>query len=63
MSDESRFESCLTCPKYIYKGDDEQYCQAARMRPMYLRRWEKKPKWCPIDKVRRRAENNGSSEQ
>ena len=25
-------ESCMDCRKYIYKGDDEQYCQAMRMR-------------------------------
>lgn len=43
-------ESCAECPKYIYKGDDEQLCQASRMREMHLKRWQKKPKWCPIEK-------------
>ena len=43
-------ESCMECPKYIYKGEDEQYCQAAHMRDFVLKRWQKKPKWCPIER-------------
>ena len=49
-------ESCDACPKYIYKGEDEQYCQAARMREIRRKKWQKKPKWCPIER-RVRAEN------
>ena len=47
---------CIDCPKYIYKGDDEQYCQAARMREIYLKRWQDKPKWCPLERRARREE-------
>ena len=43
-------ESCDACPKYIYKGEDEQYCQAARMREIWRKKWQKKPKWCPIER-------------
>lgn len=43
-------ESCEDCKKYVYKGDDEQYCYAARMRPFVLKKWQKKPKWCPIER-------------
>ena len=49
-------ESCDACPKYIYKGEDEQYCQVARMREIWRKKWQKKPKWCPIER-RVRAEN------
>ena len=47
---ENKPEKCMDCPKYIYKGEDEQYCQASRMREIYLKRWQKKPKWCPAEK-------------
>jgi hypothetical protein len=43
-------ESCDECSKYIYKGDDEQYCRAARMREVWRRKWQKRPKWCPLDR-------------
>lgn len=43
-------ESCMDCPKFIYKGEDEQYCRAARMRNFTLQRWQKKPRWCPLDR-------------
>ena len=48
-------ESCMDCPKYIYKGDDEQYCRAARMRMFSLARWQKKPRWCPFERRERYA--------
>lgn len=47
---------CIDCSKYIYKGEDEQYCQAAHMRDFALTRWQKKPKWCPLDARKRREE-------
>ena len=47
---ENKPEKCIDWPKYIYKGEDEQYCQASRMREIYLKRWQKKPKWCPAEK-------------
>lgn len=50
--------SCADCQKYIYKGEDEQYCQAARMREMRLKRWQKKPKWCPIERRAMKNESN-----
>ena len=51
-------ESCDDCPKYIYKGKDEQYCQAARMREIWRKKWQKKPKWCPIERRVTRNESN-----
>ena len=51
-------ESCDACPKYIYKGEDEQYCQAARMREIWRKKWQKKPKWCPIERRVTRNESN-----
>ena len=50
------YRSCAECPKYIYKGDDEQYCHAAYMREISLKKWQRKPKWCPIDSMQRREE-------
>ena len=41
-------ESCEKCPKYIYKGDDEAYCRAARLREVTLQKYQKKPRWCPL---------------
>lgn len=51
-------ESCMDCRKYIYKGDDEQYCQAAKMREFHLLRWQKRPKWCPIARLQEKQNRN-----
>lgn len=47
---------CENCEKRLYKGDDEQYCMAARMREIYLTKYQKRPKWCPIESRKRRLE-------
>ena len=59
MSEIKAPESCMDCRKYIYKGDDEQYCQAMRMREIRLLRWQKKPKWCPIDRMAEKRKQEG----
>ena len=46
---------CADCPGYVYKGDDEQYCQWAKMRQMWLKRWQDRPKWCPAAARQRRT--------
>jgi hypothetical protein len=51
-------ESCMECSKFVYKGDDEQFCRAARFREVWLKRWQKKPKWCPLEKMRRNYGGN-----
>lgn len=51
-------ESCELCPKFVYKGDDELHCQAARMREYTLLKWQKRPKWCPIARRVKRNEGN-----
>lgn len=58
MIEEKIPESCVDCPKFIYKGDDEQFCMAARMREVWLKRWQKKPKWCPLERRRNQRESN-----
>ena len=50
--DEMIPDSCMNCPMYIYKGDDEQFCRAKRLREITLQRRQKKPKWCPLERRR-----------
>ena len=54
-------ESCAKCYKYIYKGEDEAYCQAAGMREVWLKGWQRKPKWCPIERKWREQKNESDA--
>lgn len=56
--DERIPDSCYHCEKYIYKGEDEKYCQAARMREIWTRKGQRRPKWCPIERRIRNNENH-----
>lgn len=56
MENDGKPMECETCYKYIYKGDDERYCQAARMRQIWLKKWQRAPHWCPIERRRQRDE-------
>lgn len=47
---EYKKQECETCGYYVYKGDDEQYCKIAHWRQFSLLRWQKAPKFCPINR-------------
>lgn len=61
MSDFERQE-CAKCPYLIYKGDDEMYCRICGWREFTLQRWQRYPKWCPVNR-RRKEEARKKAEQ
>lgn len=48
--EEAKKFSCEECEFFIDKGEDESYCKISHFRQFTRARWQRKPKFCPIEK-------------